>query len=378
MKIIPHTGEGRIPLYPFERILTLQNISDWQIGQDTIHALEQEQKFYVRVFDFENAGQMKEANVEIRDNQDSVWFSGNTTNGIIETTYIPTGGEGDGFEGVVNVTPLDNSYFGTRMVVTGGDMTGPNQQELVNNLGIPYHGYEYTVPAIQSNFDKTDTISFYLLSRTREDPLHPGEMLTMNRDEISEMEGNSINTEMVRYDAENMFFRDTRTSDYDDYRNHARLIFGYAFGENEVSTERSSSAIDDYSIDNDNYKTTLGWNVSFGYNSTGIIGVNPDLFGKANINSRGEVYYDFTNQAGCAREDARRIGIATVTSRISYMNASSPPNFPDTLNQKDRVYTNLFLYYRKTQLKQDRGVRNMTNLGYLFVPAKQKNAGIKP
>lgn len=173
-------------------------------------------------------------------------------------------------------------------------------------------------------------------------------------------------------------FSGTITNTEADPVENARLIFGYAFGENEVNTERSSSAIWDYSIDNDDYKTTLGWNVSFGTSSTNTVGVNPLLFGKANINSRGEVSYDLTYLAGCAREDARRIGISTVASRTSYMNASLPYSFPDTLNQKDRVYTNLFLHYRKTQLKQDRGVRNMTNLGYLFVVAKQKNVGIKP
>jgi hypothetical protein len=337
MTIIPHTTEGKIPLYTLEKVLTLEN-GQQLIGRDTVYALEQEQKYVINVFDFENEGARKEADVEIRDNQNNVVFSGQTIDGVIETNYLPTGDEGAGFEGIVNITPTDNTYFGTRAVITGGDMTVDDKQNLINNLGVHYNGYAYVMPEIQTDFDKTDTIAFYLIKQKREDPLNPGDSLLMDAYEVFEMESNSINTEYARYNEENIFFKETKPTEYDDYRNHARLIFGYEFNENVVSTERNTTTtIDDYSIDNDNYKNYLGWNVSFGVSSTNTAGVGPVLFGKININSRGEVSYDLTNWAGCAREDARKMKINEVSSRESYMNSSLPSNFPDTLNLKDRV-----------------------------------------
>ncbi|MCF6183387.1 MAG: hypothetical protein L3J56_01965 [Bacteroidales bacterium] len=377
VEYIPHIIEGKIPLYPTTLTFDMTNGETSQ-GLDTIQALEQEIKYVVNVFDFENESQMKEANVTITDNQGVEWFNGNTIDGIIETSYIPTGDEGDGFEGVMTITPTDGNYFGTRMVITGGDMSGQNQIDLFNNLGVGYKGYANPVPEIQTDFNKTDTISFYLVKQTREDPLHPGTMLQMNTYEIREMESNSIDTETARYGEENIFFREPKPQEYDDYRAHARIIFGYDFVENEVFTAIDYIIINDYSIDNDNYKNVLGWNVSFGNSSTNTVGVNPSLFGKININSRGEVGYDLSDWAGCAREDARKIGINGVTSRVSYMNSSLPPAFPDTLNQKDRIYTNLFLHYRPTQVKQNPSKRNITNLGYLFVPAKHKDVATKP
>ena len=331
----------------------------------------------IRVHDFENEGQVKEANVTITDNQGVEYFNGTTTNGVVETSYIPTGDEGDGFEGFVRVSPLDNNYFGTGVVVTGGDMTVANKQDLNNNLGVGYRGYAYKMPLIQQDFNKTDTISFYLIKQKREDPLHPGDSLQMDAYEISEMESNSIDVEDARYGVVNLFFREGRTQDYDDYREHARQIFGYDFNENTVFTERSTATINDYSINNDNYQNVLGWNVSYGQNSTNALGVNPNLFGKISIHSRGEVSYDLTNWTGCAREDARRMQLNEVTSRTSYMNSSIPANFPDTLNVEDRVYTNLYLHFRPKQVLANPSERSITNLGYLFVPAKKKILGIK-
>jgi len=186
-----------------------------------------------------------------------------------------------------------------------------------------------------------------------------------------------METEWARYGEANVFFRINNEDNggYTAYRNHAREIFGYSFTENEKTTERPDYTINDYSIDNDNYKEVLGWNIQFGTNSTSTTNTNPSLLGKIFINSRGEVHYDTTNWAGCAREDARRIGLNYVSSRVSYMNSSLPPNFPDTLNWGDRVYTNLYLHYRPTQVKQNKSERNITNLGYLFIPAKKQEKG---
>ena len=45
-------------------------------------------------------------------------------------------------------------------------------------------------------------------------------------------------------------------------------------------------------------------------------------------------------------------------------------SMPDTLNLKDRVYTNLYLHFRPKQVKVNPSERNTTNLGYLFLPGK--------
>ena len=360
----PHV-QGGIPLYPKTVNITIPEGTTHE-DRDTIKSLEQNVKYDLIVYDFENQTSTKEANILLQDLQGNTIFQGTTTNGRITTPYLATGKEGTGFEGAMTITPIDGNYLGTRWVINDSDdWNGQDQLDLFNNLGIKYKGYEEKMPEIQKDFSRTKEGAFYIVKKMRADPL-TGTMLDMNPSEINEMEANEINTELARYQSINVYFIETDPG-FNSYIEHTKQIFGYDFNVNEVNTERNTtSQINDYSIDNDNYKSYLGWNVEFGDNSTNGVATNPLLFGKIDISARGIWGLDLTNIAGAEREFGRITGMGTVWSRESYMSTSLPPNFPDDLNIKDRTITNLILKYRETQVKQEPAERNLTNAGYFF------------
>lgn len=361
LKIFPEVAEGNIPMYPIEREVELDA---GILVQDTAWMLEQDQKFYIKVYDHENQTQMKEANVTYIDSDGNEVYSGTTVNGIFETPYqsIDT-------RGFLRVTPIDTDYFGTGVVIDEGEeMTVSDISDLENNIGVGYKGYEYTMPDIQTNFDRTDSIAFYLVKQDREDPLNPGTFLTMIPYEISEMEANKINPNLHIDGAENEYYTEAVPSNYSDFITHASNIFGHNFGINEVLTERNAN-ITDFSLTN-RYVDDMGWNVSFGVSITSPDPVSPSLFGKATIIGMGDIGYDLSNWVTSLKEIGRKTGMNNVTSRTSVMNFN-PTGLTDTLNIKDRVYFNLFYHYRPTQLNLNPSDRNITNLGYLFVPTKK-------
>jgi hypothetical protein len=392
MKIIPEVIDGNIPLYTEEKTITLTPGSTSQ-GYDDLTALEQEQKLEgwvkittqtpLKTTSLRSRGTSEKQSPETKHQLAGTYdiiirdYSGNfidslrSTNGYYKTNAsLPIAEEGTGFEGYIIVKPVSeaNTHFGIyKLPITTKEMSIPDIANLAAEGDARYHGRPIVIPEKLTAFeDSTQTVNFMLTERVRNDPFS-GQNLTVNPYHIQWMEGEGINSELMRYGVQNVYLNpNLNITEYNNFLDHIRALFDYPFLENRVSEPLPNTLIENYSLESDANRDRLGWNLRDGPNSTQLLTtVSEEGMG---FNIGAIIDLNLSNYVGATREYVGRtlaINAFPSSVRESYMNSSVVPGFPSDLNIEDRVYTKMFIDHREEQVKGPLGQRVHNNLGYL-------------
>jgi len=299
---------------------------------------------------------------------------------IIDTQIIPAGEnfsfenivgeEGEGPEYSISIKPIDdaNTHFGLyKMPLTTKEMSLDDIAALGSQGDVQFAGRPIIIPEKITQW--SDTIQYINFMLTQRNVIAPLDNVNVeiNPYHILMMEGEGINSEDARYDTINVYLgTNILVADYMNSLNHIRNLFGHDFNQNYVDEVISNQLSEDYSLQNDNNKINLGFNVRDGPNSTTnntyVIEGIPIILG-------GDVEVSPEDTIGFIREMMVRVmGINTVSGVRPYASiydATINPSLTVNLSEGDQANGKIFLKHRPEQVKADMQERVFNNLGYL-------------